>query len=62
MCLSNLKNIYQALEEANAVKVETLPMGQGNKTSRVVAWTFLTREEQQKWKSKKWNVKPKKKE
>ena len=59
---SNLKNIYQALEEANAVKVETLLMGQGNKTSRVVAWTFLTREEQQKWKSKKWNVKPKKKD
>lgn len=54
---SNLKNAYQALTEANAVKVETIPMGQGNKKSRIVAWTFLTKEEQQKWKSTRWNKK-----
>jgi 23S rRNA A1618 N6-methylase RlmF len=28
-------------------------MGQGNKTSRVVAWTFLTNEQQTEW-AKKW--------
>jgi 23S rRNA (adenine1618-N6)-methyltransferase len=28
-------------------------MGQGNKTSRMVAWTFLTKEEQQDWKNEK---------
>lgn len=59
---SNLKNIYQALTEANAVNIETLPMGQGNKSSRVVAWTFLTKEEQKEWKNTRWNAKPKKKE
>jgi len=24
-------------------------MSQGNKTSRIVAWTFLTKEQQKKW-------------
>jgi len=59
---SNLKSVYSALKTANAVAVETLPMGQGNKKSRIVAWTFLTKEEQQKWKNTRWNEKPKKKE
>jgi len=59
---SNLKKVYQALKDVNAVKVEIIPMGQGNKTSRIVAWTFLTKEEQQEWKNTRWNVKPKKKD
>jgi 23S rRNA (adenine1618-N6)-methyltransferase len=29
-------------------------MEQGNKTSRVVAWTFLNKEYQQKWVKEKW--------
>ncbi|PCH68965.1 MAG: 23S rRNA (adenine(1618)-N(6))-methyltransferase RlmF [Bacteroidales bacterium] len=59
---SNLKSVYQALEAADAVKVETLPMGQGNKISRIVAWTFLSKEEQQKWKNVRWNNQTAKKE
>lgn len=59
---SNLKSIYQALTEVNATKIETLPMGQGNKTSRIVAWTFLNKEEQQKWKNIRWNGQVPKKE
>jgi 23S rRNA (adenine1618-N6)-methyltransferase len=50
---SNLKSIYKSLEKANAIEVVTTPMGQGNKTSRMVAWTFLTKEEQQDWKKEK---------
>lgn len=46
-----LKDVYRALRQAEAKEVETIPMGQGNKTSRVVAWTFLTKAEQEKWKS-----------
>ncbi len=46
---SNLKSIYEALTEAKAVEVKTIPMGQGNKISRIVAWTFLSAEEQKKW-------------
>jgi len=51
---SNLKNIYLALEQVEAFGVETVPMGQGNKISRIVLWTFLTTEEQSKWKNTRW--------
>jgi len=51
---SNLKSIYLALEQVEAFGVETIPMGQGNKISRIVLWTFLTTEEQNKWKNTRW--------
>ncbi|MFN0015642.1 MAG: 23S rRNA (adenine(1618)-N(6))-methyltransferase RlmF [Saprospiraceae bacterium] len=50
----HLKNIYRALEKAAATKVVTLPMGQGNKKSRVVAWTFLTEVQQREWQETRW--------
>ncbi|MEN8121474.1 MAG: 23S rRNA (adenine(1618)-N(6))-methyltransferase RlmF [Bacteroidota bacterium] len=53
---SNLKNVYSILKQVKAVKVETIPMGQGNKTSRIVAWTFLSKEEQANWKNTRWKV------
>lgn len=37
---SNLNAIYDALKKVNATKVKTIPMGQGQKISRIVAWTF----------------------
>jgi 23S rRNA (adenine1618-N6)-methyltransferase len=37
---SNLNSCYKTLEHVNATKVETIPMGQGNKKSRIVAWTY----------------------
>ena len=51
---SNLKSAYKALEKAKAVEVKTIPMGQGNKTSRIVAWTFLNKEQQNKWRNTRW--------
>jgi 23S rRNA (adenine1618-N6)-methyltransferase len=51
---SNLKSIYGALEKVKAVEVKTIPMGQGNKKSRIVAWTFLTSQQHEKWKELKW--------
>jgi 23S rRNA (adenine1618-N6)-methyltransferase len=53
---SNLKSAYNILEQVNATAVETIPMGQGNKISRIVAWTFLTKEEQVKWKNTRWKI------
>ena len=53
---SNLKMVYAELDYAGATDVKTIPMGQGNKSSRLVAWTFLTKEEQQKWSKTKWHV------
>ena len=52
--VSNLKSIYKVLEQAKAFSFETIPMGQGNKISRIVVWTFLNSEEQNKWKNSRW--------
>jgi len=52
---SNLNSIYEALDKAQATIVHTIPMGQGNKSSRIVTWTFLTKEQQKDWKNLKWN-------
>jgi 23S rRNA (adenine1618-N6)-methyltransferase len=37
---ANLKNIYATLDRSDA-KVKTMEMGQGNKVSRVIAWSFI---------------------
>jgi len=54
---TNLKYYYETLDDAKAVEVVTIPMGQGNKTSRILAWSFLTTEQQKLWKNAKWNTK-----
>lgn len=51
---SNLHMAYEVLKHAEAVDVKTIPMGQGNKSSRVVAWTFLSAKEQKEWKDARW--------
>lgn len=51
---SNLKGIYIVLEQLKAKKIKTIPLGTGNKSSRIVAWTFLTKEEQKEWRAAKW--------
>jgi 23S rRNA (adenine1618-N6)-methyltransferase len=40
---SHLKSVYSALKKAEAVDVKTIPMNQGNKVSRIVAWTYVNR-------------------
>jgi 23S rRNA (adenine1618-N6)-methyltransferase len=51
-----LETIYASLKKAGAVEVKTIPMGQGNKISRIVAWTFLSPEQQKKWSEARWGV------
>ncbi len=51
---TNLKGVYSALKKSKAVEVKTIPMGQGNKSSRIVAWTFLQSEQQMSWKNARW--------
>jgi 23S rRNA (adenine1618-N6)-methyltransferase len=46
---SNLKGIYAALKQVKATAIKTIPMATGNKISRIVVWTFLTKEKQQIW-------------
>ena len=45
----NLPFIYTELKKIKASQVKTIDMAQGNKTSRFVAWSFLTESEHQSW-------------
>jgi 23S rRNA (adenine1618-N6)-methyltransferase len=38
---ANLPSVYRALKKVNALEVKTIEMSQGQKKSRIVAWTFL---------------------
>lgn len=51
---SNLKAIYKSLDEYKTYQVKTIPMGTGNKATRIVAWTFLNKEEQKQWRTDRW--------
>jgi len=53
---SHLQGIYDELRKAKAFDVKTIPMGQGNKSSRVVAWTFLEKDAQKVWRNERWNT------
>ena len=53
---SNLKGIYRLLENIEADQVKTIPMGTGNKSSRIVSWTFLTIQEQKTWRENRWQI------
>lgn len=50
---AHLKNAYDQLQKVEAMEVKTIPMGQGNKISRILAWTFQTPENQAAWMAKK---------
>lgn len=51
---ANLAAIYEVLKSVGAADVRTLSMGQGSKISRVVAWTFLSNEQQKEWVNERW--------
>ena len=51
---AHLKGIYEALQKEQAVELKTIPMGQGNKSGRIVAWSFLTPEQQGQWREARW--------
>lgn len=51
---SNVKSIRIALEKAEAKQIKTIPMGQGNKSSRIIAWSFLGKDEREDWICQRW--------
>jgi 23S rRNA (adenine1618-N6)-methyltransferase len=51
---SNLKGIYILLQRYGVNQVKTIPMGTGNKSSRVVAWSFFSRCQQAQWREDRW--------
>ncbi|SIQ03582.1 23S rRNA (adenine(1618)-N(6))-methyltransferase RlmF [Maribacter ulvicola] len=52
---SNLRAFYDRLEKVGVVEHKTTPMGQGNKMSRIIAWTFLSATEMKSWAEDRWN-------
>jgi 23S rRNA (adenine1618-N6)-methyltransferase len=51
---SYLKRPYELLTKLGATDVKTISVGQGNKISRILVWTFLNKEEQDNWRNKRW--------
>ena len=51
---AHLQGIYHLLEKVQAEQIKTIPMGTGNKSSRIVAWTFLNKAAQKAWRERKW--------
>jgi len=52
----NLKGAYDTLNAVKAAEIKTIRMGQGNKSSRIVAWTFLSPEQQKDWQNSRWKT------
>ncbi|MEN8147588.1 MAG: 23S rRNA (adenine(1618)-N(6))-methyltransferase RlmF [Campylobacterota bacterium] len=51
----NLPTIYKALQLLKPAEVRTIEMKQGQKATRVVAWTFLTNKMQRQWCKERWH-------
>lgn len=49
-----LPGVYWALRQAAAVEVRTIAMAQGQKRTRLIAWTFLTPAQQESWRNTRW--------
>lgn len=47
---SHLSSIYKTLNKVNVVETKTIDMAQGQKISRIIAWTFLSELQQKEWK------------
>ncbi|MDR7370964.1 23S rRNA (adenine(1618)-N(6))-methyltransferase RlmF [Flavobacterium aquidurense] len=54
----NLSSIYKTLNKVNAAFIKTIDMAQGQKTSRIVAWTFLSEAQQKSWKLQNTDFQP----
>ncbi|RWU25364.1 23S rRNA (adenine(1618)-N(6))-methyltransferase RlmF [Pseudomonas alkylphenolica] len=51
---SNLPGIQAALKKAGAADLQVVEMGQGQKQSRMVAWTFQDANARQLWRQQRW--------
>ncbi|MCH2229285.1 MAG: 23S rRNA (adenine(1618)-N(6))-methyltransferase RlmF [Crocinitomicaceae bacterium] len=51
---SNLKAIQKLLQNTRVKRVKIIPMGTGNKSTRIIAWTYLSKEDQKNWRETRW--------
>lgn len=52
----NVDYFCNLIEDLGAYELNVLKMGQGNKRSRVLAWTFLSPEAQESWAKNHWTI------
>lgn len=50
----NLPPVEAALARVHATNVRIVPMAQGQKQSRLVAWTFTNKAERDRWRKERW--------
>jgi 23S rRNA (adenine1618-N6)-methyltransferase len=50
----HLKLLQVELKKAGVFEQKVIEMAQGNKKSRLIAWTFLTKSQQEVWSRKRW--------
>lgn len=53
---ANLPAAQAALKKAGAREVRVVPMAQGQKQSRFVAWTFLDLDARRRWREERWKA------
>jgi len=51
---TTLINAYKELKNIEAFDIKTIPIQQGNKKSRILAWTFLNSKQQKIWSETRW--------
>lgn len=50
----HVPSLLAALQQAGATKIEELPLATGNKSSRILAWTFLDTKARKIWQEARW--------
>lgn len=53
---SHLKSAYKTLQKIGVADLKVIQMGQGNKSSRILAWTFMNKVQQEAWRAERWKV------
>jgi 23S rRNA (adenine1618-N6)-methyltransferase len=51
----NIRPLKRLLEQLGAKQIEVVPMSQGQKISRFIAWSFLTKKQQASWARERWS-------
>lgn len=51
----NIPKLFAILKSEGAVDFKSIQMGQGNKTSHILAWTFLSKNDQRTWRNTRWD-------
>ena len=51
---SNVKSINKYLQAVKPSEIKKINIKTGNKTSRIIAWTFLKQKEKEQWQKDKW--------